>query len=1076
MKLFAATTQTKTDVSHGIPMKLTQVEQAARILVASIAIHALCGSATAGSIPLAQQPAGTAGREPAPNVIVSIDDSGSMGGTIGGTGPSRNQVKMTALKQALIAQFGNPTATPPTKGKVEDGRIRLAWQSMCRNPTQLTLGANNSMKSFEGTHRVNFYNYVNDLTPNCNTPSHRLMKQAMDYMRSPAGTNSPWADAPGTPQSTPYMSCRRTYNIFMTDGGWNQNNNESVGNADGVSRTLGDGTTSYDATSDQTRIYRDTWGGPAMNQLSTLADLTFAAWATDLQDGSNGTANMTNNIQPLIRKSGSETVGTVAIQEYWNPKNNPANWQHIVTHTIGFGQGAYQWTNNGGSALIRPYWDNATDSNYGGDYVNIVNGTLNWPNPISGMNENGRPFELWHMALNSRGKFYPARDADALSKAFSDILDNVINDTSKPVVSVAANSSRVRTGSYVYSAGYDGKDWSGYLKAYPATASGVSATEAWNSATALDALAPSARTILSFNGTSGIPFQWSSIPNAVGFDLQAVLNAGDGKGSQRIDYLRGVRTGEGVDTTTFRTRGSVFGDVVNSNLWYLGGPVSGIPLSGYQSFASANKARTPMIYIGANDGMLHALKASDGTEKLAYVPMGVYANLTSYTTQAYTHKYFVDSSPFSGDIKIGANWKTYLAGFLGGGGKGYFVLDVTNPSAFSEGNASTIVVMDKTYQPGMDNDIGHIYAQPAKDPGYQERAVQFAMMNNNRPALIMGNGINSTNENAVLLIQYLDGAKELVKLAATTGTGSGNGLMNPQVLDLNEDGIADLIYAGDMLGNLWKFDVSGSTWKVSFGGNPLFSAKDTSGSAQPIMGAPVWLPHPQGGLQLGFSTGRNLTTGDRTDVSEQTFYAIWDKSKLTFAASGGALTVEDDSSKRITNGRSALVKETMGTSAVTTFAGKSFYNYTPVPVNYLSTGTNPNRRGWYMNFTETGERGSSNPGWYVGNYVTVPSAIPAAGTDSNSETCSLTSKPERGFLTVVDLINGSPPKKPIFDTNGGGFTGSEVNASKISDLGEYVNLESGNKQTLVDCKGSCTTGVGISKFVDGGLTTGWRER
>ncbi len=1061
---------------QGCAIPLSHTAWAARQIVGGVLFGAPILAAYAGSIPLAQQPAGTAGREPAPNVIMSIDDSGSMGGAVGG---GYNNSKMSVLKTALIAQFGNPTANPPTKGKLEDGRIRLAWQSMCRNPTQITPGQGNSMKSFEGQHRVNFYNYVTDLTPNCGTPSHRLMKQALDYMRSPQGTNSPWADAPGTPQSTPYMACRRTYNIFMTDGGWNSANSESVGNADGTTRTLGDGTTVYDTTSNQTRIYRDAWGGPAMNQLSTLADFTFAAWATDLQDGNNGTANMANSIQPLIRKSGVEAVGATNLQEYWNPKNDPANWQHIVTHTIGFGSGAYQWKNNSNTTLIAPFWDNATDSNYGGDYSSIVNGTTNWPNPIA-MNENGRPFELWHMALNGRGKFYPARSADALSAAFADILDNVINDTSKPVVSVSANSTRVRTGSFFYSAGYDGQTWSGYLKAYPVTsAGGVSTVDTWNAATVLDATTPSSRVILTHNGTVGIPFQWTSMPSAAPNDLQTILNAGDAKGSARIDYLRGLRTGEGADVSKFRMRDSALGDIVNSNIWYVGGPSSGIPLAGYSSFASTNKTRTPMIYVGGNDGMLHGFQASTGEEKIAYVPLGAYPKLPAYTNQGYTHKYFVDSSPFSGDIKIGANWKTYLAGFLGGGGKGYFVLDVTAPASFSEGNASSLVVMDNTSTSGTDADIGHIYAQPGKDPSYSSRAVQFTMMNNNRPALVMGNGVNSTDEKAVLLIQYLDGAKELVKMYATSTAGQGNGLMNPQVIDLNEDGKADLIYAGDLLGNLWRFDVSNTSspgnWKVSFGGNPLFSAKDTSNSPQPILVAPVWLTHPLGGIQLGFSTGRLFTAGDRTDVSEQSFYSVWDKSLLTFA-SGGAVTVEDDASKRITTGRGALVKETMDTSAVASHAGNSFFNYTPVKVNYLSTGINPNRRGWYMNFTDAGERGSSNPSWYSGNYVMVPSAVPASGTDSNTETCSLASKPEVGYLTIVDLISGSPPKKPVYDTNGGGFTGSEVNASKISNLGDSVLFESGNKLTLVDGKRGANPPPEIAKFIDGGLTTGWRER
>ncbi|MEY2952381.1 MAG: hypothetical protein RLZZ401_468, partial [Pseudomonadota bacterium] len=447
--------------------KLSGVALASRLLLVGLLAQVVAGPVLAAPVTLAQQPAGTGGREPAPNVIISIDDSGSMDGDI----PTGNYntglpSKMTKLKEALISQFGNPTANPPTKGKLEDDRIRLAWQAMWLNSAKsLTPGAANSMKSFSGAHRTSFYNFINALQPASNTPSHRMVKQVYDYMRLPAQTNSPWADVPGVAQSTPYMACRRTYHVFMTDGGWNANNNESAGNADGTARTLGDGVTNYDPTSNQSGAYKDAWGG-TVGQESTVADIAFASWATDLQDGSGGTQAMANSVSPLIRKSGNEVVGGVTLQEYWNPKNNPATWQHVVTHSIGFGNGAAKWTNNSGSTLVRPFWDNVTDSTYGGDYPNLVNGTVTWPDPINAMNENGRPVELWHMALNGRGKFYPARSAEALSAAFADILDNVINDTSKPLVSVSANSSRIRSGSRFYSAGYNGADWSGYLKAY----------------------------------------------------------------------------------------------------------------------------------------------------------------------------------------------------------------------------------------------------------------------------------------------------------------------------------------------------------------------------------------------------------------------------------------------------------------------------------------------------------------------------------------------------------------------------------------------------------------------------------
>ena len=1064
-------------LSHGRKATLSSIAFVSKILLAGLMAQMGTESALAASFPLAQQPAGTAGREPAPNVIISVDDSGSMTEAVGG---GNNTSKMATLKTALITQFGNPNANPPTKGKLEDDRIRLAWQVMNNNGNSpgagsLTPGGINTMRSFTGTHRVNFNSFINSLSANNSTPSHRMMKQVFDYMKTPQGTDSPWADVPGTAQATSYMACRRSYHIFMTDGGWNVNNNESAGNADGIARTLGDGTTSYDPASDQVRAYKDAWGGTAGHE-STLADFAFASWATDLQPG------MANSIQPIIRKSGTELVGGINLQEYWNPKNDPATWQHIVTNTIGFGIGAAKWTtNNSTTTLIPPYWDNVNDNNYAGDYPNLVNGTVNWPDPISSMNENGRPFELWHMALNGRGKFYPARTAETLSAAFADILDNVISDTSKPLVSVSANTSRVRSNTLFYTAGYDGKNWSGYLKAYKVTSSGVAVTPEWNAADLLDAVTPTNRIVLSHNGTSGIPFRWASLPSTAPATQRTLLDSTDSRGSDRVDYFRGVRTAEGTDPATFRTRTSVLGDIVNSNILYLSTPSSASRLSGYSAFVAANASRAPMLYVGANDGMLHGFGAATGEERIAYVPAGIYSNLVNYTQQSYTHKYFVGGSPFAGDVRIvgGASpvWKTYLAGFMGAGGKGYFVLDVTNPSIanFSESNAGSLVILDNTVP--SDSDIGNIFAQPSKDKDNDQHNVQFAMMNNDRPALILGNGVNSANERPVLLIQYLDGAKEVFKLVASAATGQSSGLSNPQIIDINNDGKADLVYAGDLQGNMWKFDISSSTqanWKVSFNSNPLFTATDSGGSPQPIVAAPVWLPHPKGGIMLGFGTGRNFTSGDRTDTSQQTLYAVWDNSLVSIASNGG-LTITDDVTKRITDGRTSLVQQSMGTAVQASFAGRSFFTFTANKVNYESTGTNPNRRGWYMNFTESGERGSSNPYWYGGDYVAIPSATPAAGTDSNTETCSLTSKREIGYLTILNLISGALPNVPVFDTDGGGFTGTEVISSKVSNQGDSVFFRKGaNTGELQDGKNN--SGLVSRLLPNPGLTTGWRER
>lgn len=1082
--------------------KPTCIALAVQMVVAGLFAQMSLSLAVASPLILAQQPAGNGGREPAPNVIISVDDSGSMEQDAKGIYPGYKgfiaPTKMTSLKSALISQFGNPTATPPTKGKVEDKRIRLAWQAMWLNGANtITLGSINSIKSFEGQHRINFNNFINSLEPDANTPSHKLIKQALDYMSSAPDINSPWANIPGTAQnSNTYMSCRRTYNIFMTDGGWNESGNRSVGNADGTAQLLGDGVTNYDPTSLQTRIYKDAWGG-TVGSASTLADFTFKSWATDLQP------LLANNIKYYPKIKDSEIVDGFSLDEFWNPKNNPATWQHIVTHTIGFGSGAAAWKNNSGTQDIPPFFDTVNGNNYAGDYPKLVNGTLTWPDTVFSMNENGRPVDLWHMALNGRGKFYPARNEAALSAAFSDILDNVFSDTSKPLVAISANSSRITSNTLSYVAGYNAVDWSGYLQAKKVTAAGLSATAEWDAATKLNAATPSNRVILSHNGSAGIPFRWANLPSAAPVapattTQRMLLNSTDTRGSDRLDYLRGVRSGEGETNTTFRKRSSVLGDIVNSNIWYLRAPNAGYKLTGYRAFAgdAINRNRVPMLYVGSNDGMLHGFTADTGVERLAYVPLGVYANLASTTSQSYAHKYFVDSTPFSGDVKfekgvgIAPEWKTYLAGFMGAGGKGYFILDVTKPgdasgsnNDFIENNANSLVILDKTTPTATTNsdpDIGHIFAQPSLNPANQTKAEQFAIMNNNRPALILGNGVNSTNERPVLLIQFLDGAKEIFPLIASldTNINQSNGLNNPQVIDINLDGKVDLVYAGDMKGNMWKFDVSSSdstNWKVSFNKNPLFTATDANGNPQPILTAPVLKTHPNGGIMLGFGTGKNLTVGDRTDTSEQTVYAVWDTSLISIGDSG-ALSIGDSEVQRISTGRTNLVKQTGNATTVAINGTSKFYDFSANPVDYGTSITNPGKRGWYMNFVDSGERATNNPfAEDTGNYVTFLSAVPASGSDSNVETCDPNPKAEVAYRSTFDLITGAGPKTPMYVTSTTSNLAKDQTVSYRVNVGEAVNFRGSGSGF-----GNVIAGTGTSLTILPGsqqpLSTGWRER
>lgn len=1034
---------------------------------ACLAVMALAQTSYATPLDLSQVPAGNGGVAPAPNVIITVDDSGSMGWDLATDGYTDNVAnrKITLLKSSLKAQFGNGTAN---SGKIPDKRIRLAWQAMHNNGNapgagSLAAGATNSMRSFEGSHRVNFNTFVDSLRANDGTPSLQMMRNAHNYMSSAAGTNSPWADVPGTAQTTPYLACRRTYHVFLTDGAWNSQSNttDKVALGDSKNRTLPD-STSYSTASTQSRVYTDTFGDSDSRYASTFSDFAFNSWATDLQNGANSTQAMANTVKPLIKKSGAETFATTACtnagnctatQEYWNPKNDPATWQHINTYTIGFGKGAVNWPNTATTPvdwedLVTP---NPSGDNYGGDFPKLVQGAKVWPDVTPWDRDHTpsiRTIELWHGALNGRGKYYPVKTADGLTAAFADIMDTVIADTSTPLVSIATSSNYLRTGLNAYIAGYSSLRYSGSLSARPldGTTGAVQATVAWNAVSLLDAITTanlSNRVVLSYSGTAGIPWKtYSSLPAA----QQTPLNrnsAGtvDAKGQNRVDYIRGDRTKELAQMGgIFRDRDSRFGDVVNSNIWYTGKPNSGYSANGYATFRSTTGVggqggRTPMLYIGANDGMLHGFAAANwpsdasithagGKELLAYIPQGIaQGNLRNLTDTTYSHLYYVDGSPFTGDAYIGGTpaWKTVLVGTLGAGGKGYFVLDVTNPANFTETNAASVVMMDTTAT--ADIDIGNITALPVMDEGLANKSRQIVKMNGGRWAAVMGNGYNSTSEAPVLLVQYLDGDKSIKKISPcalpTSGTCSfkgGNGLSAPQLIDLNGDGTMDIAYAGDIKGNLWKFDLtsaSDSDWKVSFSSQPFFVAKQST--AQSITSAPFWGAHPKGGIMVAIGTGQNLTTNDQSDTATvQSIYALWDNSTYT---DGAAVTITDTTPINAIGDTAlpaTLVQQSISSTAQVDSNSVNYYESSTNTVDYSV------KRGWYLNWSLPGQRVVQNIRTFTGRKMLISSLIPKTGGVSNGETCSPSATAERSFLTVLDLISGSPPATPPFkfeDTN-----------------------------------------------------------
>lgn len=1201
------------------------------------------------ALDLASVPPGTQEPYVAPNVIISIDDSGSMNFRLNETtdtpAPDNSitapdpitgdwdikAARINILKYALKQVFSDVEILP-------DKKIRLAWQSMWNNGNSPGVGATNdiawsngytytskggannvdgsgigvnSMRPLEGgvsavgTHRRNFLNFVDGLIPLNGTPTHLMFSQADSYMRKPLSANGPWSTNPGGKDaaSTEYLGCRRNYHIVFTDGRWN--GTASGGSQDDNLKAI---------TLPDKKIYGSIGAvGRPNNDIysdsfnDSLADWAFYSWSNPLQ-----TSGLIGSIKPnadyrkasSIESFGVDSAGNnVVLNSYWNPRYDPATWPHMVTYTIGISNDATTWP--GAPTIIAP--TQKVPFGYDNSFLDLATGNKKWPDMSAG--ENVRALDLWHAALNGRGRFYSVMTGRDLEKAFREIIGQINLSNEPETTSSAAsgsNSSRYDVGAFT-SAYEPANAWKGYIRAETVGANGT-AIAAWGGSTSaqlLDELAPNNRIILSWSDQlitvagsgikekGGVAFKWASNQAYLSTAQNTKLGLNTttplvSSGQNILAYIRGARSHEAPASGAnpaqpFRKRESVQGDIINSDIWYTGAPAGAYALQGYSKFVRAQKSRTPMIYVGGNDGMLHGFSAADGAEKIAYVPQGVIATLKDLTSPSYNHQYYVDGSPMTGDVELGSvisggsgsfyqsDWRTLLVGTLGAGGKGYFVLDVTNPVAgssslapgFAEANADALVKVDRTRGTAderncaaltkgsaertfcekaaeEEKDIGHITAKPVLDENDPTRTTQITRMNNGRWAVVMGNGYNSANQRPVLLVQYLDGNRELLRIPTVTappGTGNAkdNGLSAPRVVDLNGDGRIDVVYAGDNLGNMWKFDLTSdfsSEWAVAFGGSPLFTAQGPSSlsssvrsKVQPITVAPIARANDRkkclqfqvvggvksckadkveavGGLMVSFGTGRNVATDDPANVDVQTLYSVLDNTRYQARYNDATKTqlkvctytgCPAPAALGMGVTTAGLAKRSIVTANVTTSSGAAgagrvvedddLYEVDDTKAKYWLDAKN----GWYMDLPVLGERLLKNMGMYENtNILMAYSQVPAKELDPNNtkEACKPSSvNAERQYRTMINIMDGAKPSLQIIDAAGNGSYKStdNDNASRVQvDKGSHSQIASSDS-TMLDlstCKESKCLRNGVDRILrmpEQSLRPSWRQ-
>jgi type IV pilus assembly protein PilY1 len=620
--------------------------------------------------------------------------------------------------------------------------------------------------------------------------------------------------------------------------------------------------------------------------------------------------------------------------------------------------------------------------------------------------------------------------SEQLREAFTEILLR-----SASASSASVNSGSISTDTRVYQAKFNTRNWDGELLAFgrDARTNRLSTTQLWNARDKMPP--PDSRRIFTVNSDgTPVPFRWDNL------DVTRRTQLADTEVVQQnyVNYLRGDQTLEGTGGTSLRERASRLGDIVSSSPLYVGAPRGryrdNMPgTTPYSAFVTAQRTRNPLLFAGANDGMLHAFDAgglvpassapnapliedtNGGREVFAFIPKSVFPNLRQLPRLSYSHRYYVDGSPNSNDMFFtNANqWRTVLVGGLNLGGQAIYALDITNPSALAsaEANASSIHLWEFTDE--NDRDLGYTYSQPA-----------LVRLHDGSWAAVFGNGYNNTvadgrpslTGNAVLYIVNIETGALIRKIDTGVGMsdprsgGKPNGLATPVLVDVDGDRISDFAYAGDLLGNLWKFNLrptNNSQWGVAFSdsdGNPapIFAATDSNdpgGNIQPITVRPEVARGPYGaGVIAVFGTGKFLETSDKElptgSTQKQTFYGVVDKDNYDED------TRTYDSGDKIV--RANLVQQTITSET------------SSAPLRRSTSTNRMNRNGFYLDLVYNnairGERAVTDP-LVRSDRVLFTTMIP------NSTPCEFGG---RSWLMVLDLLSGGRLPDAQLDADGDG--------------------------------------------------------
>ncbi|MDB6446769.1 PilC/PilY family type IV pilus protein [Pseudomonas sp. 21TX0197] len=642
------------------------------------------------------------------------------------------------------------------------------------------------------------------------------------------------------------------------------------------------------------------------------------------------------------------------------------------------------------------------------------------------------------------GRYYPASDSEGLNSALSSALSDITSKAGSGGGG-AANSATLSSTSSFYQTTYDPKDWRGTIRAFGFTSAGTVNTAAvqWTTDTAI---VPGA--------TAPVYQSWNSATNT-----PVTLAYGNFSPAQQTSLSQNLPTGitgndlvewsKGVNKTGLKVRSALLGDIINSPL-VLASPndqtaadlLNDTSYSNYLTTKATNMNAS--LAVNANDGFFSVINSTNGTRRYAYMPSSVLPSLQLIANTGYingvSHKFLVDGQIGVFDTQLGSAWKTVAVGGTGAGGKAFFAVQLFDATA-----GNTIRALWEISAPAIANtanvfnDLGYAYARP-----------EVARLADGRWAAFISNGYGSHSGVAALyVVDIRDGS--LIRKIVINSSETDNGLSSVK-LRVNSQNVVQAAYGGDLKGRMWKFDLSGTsptTWGLAFAGQPLFTAP--GGATQPITVQPLLADNPQGGVQVFFGTGKFNEAVDKLNKDLQGFYSIWDAPGGT-----GQVTVSNLQAQSITG----VFSGSTGGQFVTTSQTNVAY---------------PVRKGWYLplvyNNALTGERVINPANLVLGRVVFTTAAVDTTDPCASFGT---------GKLIEVDAFNGKMLNYAVLDTNGDGMLNSldtisagVVFTGGIPTLSAVVSANGATNMVVNDSGGGITDLLG--KAVGGSRRIMWRQ-